>query len=429
MKIHFLSNSPYVNSGFGKVARYIAIELKKLGHEVSITGIQTALRVNCDYDIPCYPIDTGGHVDEGTQLFLNLQNIKPDVLFYVGQVDADLNHFLKIFDKQIVYCPVEGHNIPDMMISDLKDVIKRGGDVIAQCQYGYEEMKNVGINTSGYIYHGVDPDVFYPIEDLGKYFDRDKNVDKNEIVSVLKLIRDNYNSNKLSDGNAKWQQYDINIQEFANGMKGKYIYQFTGNNFGLRKQIPRLLNAYSILIKESKQIRDRSVLILHTLPISIRGVNLIKNIHQLGIQDNVIFTYSSFGSSGWSEAAMNIWYNLADVNVSASSSEGWGLPTGESMACGVPNIGPNCSSFIELIGNDKDESKNRGWLANIATYHQIQDGSERALVDEKDLALKMKMAYVEKDKMKVFSDNGIQFMKNYTWENVVKQWDKLLGGI
>lgn len=425
MKIHFVSNSPYVNSGFGKVTRYLALGLKQLGHDVSATGIQTVLRIDHDFGIECYPLETGGHVDESTQLFLNLQNIKPDIVIYVGQLDADTNHLTKIFDKQIIHCPIEGQNIPDMMINDLKDVTKRGGKIIAQCQYGYDEMSKAGVNVSRHIYHGIDPEVFYPIQDLNKYLNDElaKNIDKNEIVSVLKL-------NRLGDGKdsntVKWQQYDINITDFVNGMKGKYLYSFMGNNFGLRKQIPRLLKAYSILINENRQIKDRSILALHTLPISISGVNLIKNVHQLGIQDNVVFAYSSFGSNGLSENWMNIWYNLADVNVSASSSEGMGLGTIEGFATGLPMIAPNCSSFIELIGKDKDDSRNRGWLAKIATYHQIQDGSERGLVDEYDLASKMKMAYVEKEKMKVFGKNGIEFMENYTWDKIARRFDEVI---
>jgi len=419
MRIHMMSNSPWVNSGFGKVSRYIAIGLKKLGHEVSMTGIQTALKVSNDYGFPCFPIDTGGHVDESTQLFLNIQHIQPDILLYVGQTDADMNYVTKVFDKQVIYCPVEGMNIPYGMAADLKSVVNRNGVVIAQCHYGYEEMIKAGVGVSKYIYHGFDPSVFYPIKNMDEHLSNNKNIDKSEIVSVLKLNRD-------ENGKAKWQQYDISILEFASGMKGKFIYGFVGQNFGLRKQIPRLLKAYSILIGESKQIKDRSVLVLHTLPMSIRGVNLIKIVHQLGIQDNVVFAYSAFGSNGWSEQGMNIWYNLCDVNVSASSSEGFGLATIESMACGIPNIGPDCSSFTELIGNDTDIDKNRGWLANIATYHQIQDGSSRALVSESDLALKMKLAYVEKDRMKLFGENAMKFARGYTWDKVTEQFNKIL---
>ncbi len=58
-----------------------------------------------------------------------------------------------------------------------------------------------------------------------------------------------------------------------------------------------------------------------------------------------------------------------------------------------------------------------------------QDSSYRAFVDEMDLALKMKMAYMNKETMVIYSNNAIQFAKQYTWENVVEQWDNLLGSI
>jgi glycosyltransferase involved in cell wall biosynthesis len=98
----------------------------------------------------------------------------------------------------------------------------------------------------------------------------------------------------------------------------------------------------------------------------------------------------------------------------------------ESLACGVPNIAPDTSSMTELITDDQFESMNRGWLANISTYHEIPDGSERDLVDVRDLMLKMKMAYVEKEKMETFSENGMKWAKQYNWDRIVSIWDELL---
>ena len=174
-------------------------------------------------------------------------------MIYVGQVDADLNHLIKIFDKQIIYCPVEGRNIPEMMARDLTEVINRGGKVVGQCKYGFDEMRKAGVKVDRYIYHGVDDEVFYPIKDMSSV---------KEIVSILKFDRDNN----------KWIHKDIEINKLKDeircrgivGSGDKFVYQFTGQNFGVRKQIPRLLEAYAILIRESRQIRDRSILAMHT---------------------------------------------------------------------------------------------------------------------------------------------------------------------
>ncbi len=349
MKIHFISNSLYINSGFGKVTRYIAIGLKKLGYDVSMTGLQTSGLVQYYYDIECLPIDSGGHVDETTQVILNIQKMAPDVVIYVGQLDADLNHLAKLFQKTICYSPVEGKDIPAQMANDMVTIEKNGGLIVAQCNYGLSEMKKVGVSAE-MIYHGYDPNIFKPIDlknslkndnlkycyyrtsvgqintdplklhEMGCYDCRHTIYTKcshymEEIVSVL----------GWDSENRIWSQTDIGISELKDDIsfKGKFIFLFVGQNFGLRKRIERLLKAYAILISESKQLRDRTHLHLHSLPISIRGINLIKVVDDLGIKNNISFSYGTFRSSGWSEEGLNILYNLADVNVSASSSEGF----------------------------------------------------------------------------------------------------------
>jgi glycosyltransferase involved in cell wall biosynthesis len=451
MKIHLVGNSPYVSSGFGKVGRYIATGLKKLGHDVTATGIQTALKVGHEFGIDCYPIDTGGHIDETGQLFLNLQKINPDVVIYVGQLDADTNNLAKVFRKTISYSPVEGKDIPIGMVNDMRYVIQNGGRMVAQCFYGQSEMKKVGID-SACIYHGYDPDIFYKMEKdkfepycyyntgIGKintdpealcrqgcYHCRDgqpiTNTEcpyyKEEIVSILKWDNDN----------KRWSQNDIGISKLKDdsSFRGKFVYLFLGNNFGVRKRIERLLRAFSIMINESRQLKDKTHLHLHTLPISIQGVNLIKVIGDLGIENNVSFSYGSFGSSGWSEESIAWLYNCIDVNISASSGEGFGLATIESMACGKANVAPNCSSFTELIGDGERDPKNaRGYLALIESEAMIQDGSIRSLVDQEHLAIMLKKMYVDKRCRERFEKNAIQFAEQYSWDRICNQWNDLL---
>lgn len=448
MRIHFISNSLRMNSGFSNVTRYIAIGLRKLGYDVSITGLQTAYLPEYSFGIECLPIDTV-FVDETTQVMLNIQKTNPDIVFCIHQADADMNHLFKLFPKTALYCPVEGKNIHDGMANDLRSIEKNGGIVIAQCRYGQSEMKKVGVGAKC-VYHGYNDNIFRPLDLKDKnikycYYttevgqastdpfilhqqgcydcDRGDKKDcphyKEEIVNIL----------RWESENKRWIQRDIGIDKLEDELKGRekrFIYLGVFQNFGLRKQIPRLLNAYAILIGESKQLKDRTYLHLHSLPISIKGVNIIKVINDLGIADNVSFSYGTFRSSGWSEEGIARLYNTADCQVTATSSEGFMLPVVEGFACGLPIVAPNCSSLTELIGNSDKIENNRGWLANIATYHQIQDGSSRALVDERDLALKMKMAYVEKDKMKIFRENAMKWVRQYNWENIVKQWDKLL---
>ncbi len=443
MKIHIISNSLRMNSGFSNVARYLADGLRKLNYDVSMTGLQTAYLPEYSYGIECLPVDTV-FVDETTQVMLNIQKTNPDIVFCIHQADADMNHLFKLFPKTVLYCPVEGQNIHDGMANDLRSIEKGGGAVVAQCKYGQEEMKKVRVNAKS-IYHGYNDKIFFPLKDKEKdkdikycYYSTDvgkvstdplilhrqgcydcKNTKndclyfKEEIVAIL----------RYDDDSKRWIQKDIEISKLKEEFKGKFIYLFVGQNFGLRKRIERLLKAYSILISESRQIKDGSILHLHTMPISIKGINLIKIIQDLGINKNVTFSYGSFRSSSWSEESLSKLYNLSDVNVSASSSEGYGLPTLESMACGIPNIGPDCSSFTELIG--KNEKNPRGLLARIGEWQMIQDQSIRALVDERDMANQMKIMYTKKDDIKIYSKNAQEWAKNHTWDKKVKEWDNL----
>lgn len=462
MKIHFLSNSLNMNSGFSQVTKYLALGLKKLGYDISMSAMQNAYTSGWYYGIENMPIDTK-YVDELTQFMININRVNPDVVIGVFQADADINHFTRIFNKNtskfIWYPPVEGKDIPDGMVNDLRNVINNGGKVVGQCRYGQDEMRKVGVDAS-MIYHGYNPDIFYPIG-----IKNEKNNDKNnekyehycyygtsvgreesdprlmciqgcyicqlpgyeqekckffkeETISILRIVDVN--------GEKKWTEKEIEISKLKDETKGKWVYGHVGINFGIRKRQERLIKAYSILINESKQLKDRTILHLHCKPMSMNGVNLIKEVARLGISENVMFSYGSSRSNAWTEEAIARLYHTFDVHVSASSSEGFGLSHLESMACGIPNIAPNCSSLTELIGNDKDESKNRGWLANIVDWPMIQDGSTRALVDERDLALKMKMAYVEKNKMKVFADNAQEWAKQYSWEKICSQWNELI---
>lgn len=451
MKIHIISNSIRMNSGFSIVAKNLAIGLRKLGHDITYSGMQTAYTSEWSNSIEVLPTQTI-HVDDITQTMLTINRIKPDVVLAIFQMDYQFNDFAKLSPKTVVYCPVEGKNIPQKMANDLLSIKMNGGQPVAQCKYGQEEMRLAlgGIDVPC-IYHGFDDNIFCPIEKdklskakycyyctevgqtnsdpfllhtygcfdcftgmgqlKGKYKDNCPHF-KEEEVTILKFI------------NGKWVEENMPITGLPATTKGKFVFGFVGQNLGVRKRIERLLKAYSIFIKDSRQLKDRTVIHLHAMPIAVGGINLIKVIQDLGIQDNVIFSYGKFGSAAWTDQAMCILYNTFDVNTSASSSEGFGLPTLESMACGIPNIGPNCSSFTELIG--EDPKTRRGLLALVIDWQMVENESVRAIVSEGDLAHQMKTIYQSEDIRKVLSKNCIEFVKNYTWEKIVKEWNQLL---
>lgn len=459
MKIHFISNSLRQNSGFSNVTRYLALGLQKLGHEITMTGLQTAYNTDWNYGIECLPIQTY-YTGELGQLMNNIMRTEPDIVFFVGQMDGYTNSLAKVFPKTLVYCPVEGYDINDLMINDLNAITKNGGKVIAQCKYGYDEMLKAGVGVSGYIYHGYNDKIFKPIPkgmshdkycyyatDIGREASNPKLLRERgchecpfegmghvetygvtnicpyyqeEVVTLLRWIK-----NEKKEG---WTQYDIGIDNLKNdeAFIGKFVYGFVGQNFGYRKRIERLLTAYAMMIIDSQQMRDRTTIHLHTLPVSDQGMNLLRIVDKLGIKENVTFSYGTTRSSSWSEESLARLYNIFDVNVSASSSEGYGMATTESMVCGKANIGPACSSFVELIGDGEKDPEARGYLALIGENHMIQDGTMRALVNEHHLSTMMKSMYVKDADRERFGKNAQKWVKQFTWDKITKQFDKVL---
>jgi len=455
MKIHFLSDSPRSHSGFANVTKNLVLGLNKLGYDISISGFQTTFFEYYN-GIPVYPMATG--LDEISQFMNNIMKINPNVVIYINDAYTDTRKFLNIFPRMITYTPVEGSQIPNHMIKNLNQVAKHG-KVIAQCKYGYEEMKKAGINVDSYIYHGFNPDIFNSIDkkdnkdidkeskychyrtDIGKdnidskllYDHSCQNCikDINEQIECLFYKEETITISKYDNNTKQWVQIEgipiSKLRESINSSK-KFIFLFVGANHMIRKKIERLLKAYSILIGESKQLQDRIILHLHTNPISPTGIDLLELANRLNIQTNISFSYGN-----WSESGLNILYNLADCQVSATSSEGFSLPVLEGFATGLPMIAPNCTSQTELIDDVVENSTNsnktigpRGLLANIKTDYMIQDLTYRSLVDENDLAIKMKQIYSDKKMREQYSNNAEKWAKQWTWDKICSKWSQLL---
>lgn len=453
MKVHFLSDSPRSNSGFSVVTKNLAVGLKKLGHEVSISGFQNTF-IDWYNGIKVLPMATG--TDEILQLQKNIMSAEVDILIYVNDAYTDARKFLGVFPKTVTYCPIEGLGIPKHMVDNLNRVVNNGGRVVAQCSYGFEEMKKVGILVDRYIYHGYNPDVFCPINrnNIGlksKYCYFSTEVGRNNLcqevlgeyccytckLPALKessevgckyykeetVIMSSYDNTRK-----EWIQIEgVPISKIGDKIRGdnskKFVFLFVGANHMLRKKIERLLDAYSLVVRESKQIADRVMLHLHCDPLSPTGIDLLEVCNRLGekVQNGVTFSYGN-----WSEQALNILYNIADCHVSATASEGFGLGHLESIACGTPQIAPDNTSMTELIGNDINGGKNRGLLAKISDWYMIQDLSQRALVDINDLAIKMKLMYSDKNMREKCSANSINFAVSYTWDKICLEWNELL---
>lgn len=459
-KIHIISDSYKVNSGFGIVAKNLALGLKKFGYVVSMTGLQISYVPEYYKGIKIYPLATDK--PEDAQLVNNLLEENPDLTIYIGDMYTSVSCLAKIplqlGKKVMIHCPVEGSRIPKRMINDLNEIVEKGGKIIPQSQYGKKEMEKYGIKTENFSYHGYDPNIFKKLDLKGKdrdylsycYYDTEigkiisdpNQLDKNGCYNcneIYKNLSDKRNCPYYKEeefiflkwfdddiGNIRWTELVVNPRHLINLFKGRFIFTYIGANISFRKRPERLLEAYAKLIEESKMIRDRVWLHMHCTPNGTTGFDLLEIADDLGIKENVSFSYGIMRSNTLSDEFINILLNMSDCFVSATSSEGMGINHLLAMATGLPQIAPDNTSLTELVGNDTDKTKNRGLLARINDEYTLPDLSKRSLVDIKDLSIKMKEIYLDKQMRSKFSENAIKFVSNYSWDKIAQEFNQIV---
>jgi glycosyltransferase involved in cell wall biosynthesis len=69
------------------------------------------------------------------------------------------------------------------------------------------------------------------------------------------------------------------------------------------------------------------------------------------IRDRVNFSQGLGGYTGWPEGALALLMAAADLHVSTSWGEGFGLNLLQSLACGTPVIATDCSAITEVVGD------------------------------------------------------------------------------
>lgn len=400
--IMMLTDSPRTNSGYATVVKNLAPELVKLGYNVAITGRQNAYTMESYKDIPIYPIMSNFHEANNIQvqmhrLMMNIQHHKSDVLMCHFQGDSMYNPFTQVFPNVIWYIPIEGEivykNHP--LIRDAKKVKQ----VVAQTKAGHNELAKKGIKSET-IYHGYAPTIFK------KGWDHELE----EEVIVYYPVKKSEIRLPIQD-----------VPKIKDMMGAEFVVGFVGQNFGVRKRIERLIEAFSIFADDKKDV----LLHLHCMPAHMRGVNLFEFIEYYDIADKVIFSYGDFTSSGWSDEALNVLYNSFDIFASATSAEGFGLSHLEIMPAGVPQVVPDFPPMDEFCGDDERGLRAKG----MKQLSSSQSGELRFLVDPKDMAAKIQILYDDKALREKMGKNCQQWVQSYTWPKIALKFDKVFRSI
>jgi len=125
-----------------------------------------------------------------------------------------------------------------------------------------------------------------------------------------------------------------------------YVVGVVGRNQP-RKRIDLIIQYFAEWIK-LHHVED-AYLYLHAAPTGEVGCNIKSIVRYYELGSRVILSEPKVGH-GYDETVLPLVYGAMDVYATTTQGEGWGLPTLEAMACGVPCIVPNWSALGDWPG-------------------------------------------------------------------------------
>tara|TARA_Y100000004_G_scaffold33510_3_gene35573 strand:- start:32364 stop:33695 length:1332 start_codon:yes stop_codon:yes gene_type:complete len=420
LRILWGAEQPTRPTGYGVVTRNIVKRLAERGHEVFVMG--------WDYNGEDFKHEegwtmvhagisgfggerTGPHDHSPSFLDLNIMRLQPDA--YVSLIDPwFLGHAVHSTNMRDIpyfaYLPVDGYPIS----REWMDILKLVHTPVWMSEFGRQQFKEY-----------VD---MFKSEGSADFALRDPVIDRYEGLETPMVYHgvDHQNFVPLSDEQKREARERLGIGRFDT------VFLSVGRNQN-RKQIPRLLEAFSMML-EKHPSPSTVGLVLHCGDpqdsYGMGGWNLPFLIKMMGLADNVTFSDPSQNPlHGLSSDDMALLYGMADVHVLATGGEGFGIPSAEAMSCGLPVILPDNSTGPELVGATEPGIGERGILVeSVAHIIGPKYGVSMTLVDIPKLADAMLTLATDENLRKRLGGAGREHaVKEFCWEKITDQFEQM----
>jgi len=373
--VSVFSNSPGQPTGYGIATEALIQRLKRDGANVAAIsnygneGIKTQFKTNYG-DVPVYPRGSDLYSNDSAVLshkhWKALNEKQPDLLItlydvwvFKGKPWDDIN--------VASWTPIDHTPVPPAVAEWSK---KPNVTPLAMSKFGQKELQSKGIDAI-YIPHSVDT----------KIFTRKNKIANQSIEEYMGFSNDRF-------------IVGMNAANKASGIIHRKAY---GEN----------LMAFSIFCKRHPE----AILYIHADPVSPHGWNLLALGQTLGIPaDNMAFVDPVSYRFGISQEDLAGIYSSMDVLLATSYGEGFGVPTVEAQACGVPVIVSDFAASPELLGD--------GWLVGGQPLYDNSQGSFFNIPSVPMIVDALEQAY-KRGKGK--SEKAIQFAQQFDHDPV---WQK-----
>lgn len=258
---------------------------------------------------------------------------------------------------------------------------------VVYTQFGLKELeKHVETDKFRVIYHGNNPQDFFPIQD------------KKDVANFRK--------------------------QYFNGKADDRFLMVNINRNQPRKDIARSL----MILKELWDRGRKPLLYLH-MQYDDSGGNIFTLANQLGLGKNFEFFLPSpkifSANQGMPLEDVNRIYNAADMVLSTTLGEGWGLSITEAMATKTPIVAPNNTSLTEMMANNRGKLVDSG--ENSSAYFSQGPGDNdriRPIANVKHAADIIEGIMDGKDMPNV--EAAYQWVRDLDWERICRQWIEVI---
>jgi glycosyltransferase involved in cell wall biosynthesis len=386
-KIGWISASPIARTGYGRETREIGYRLVDAGVEVVFIGSYG--------DVIIWGGVTEQYTFKGKKveiLALTHPGSAPDVVMQYAQ-DYDLQLLVGFMDcfglefLNYVKMPVIGYiPIDSAFTQKMYNYLREYYKIVAFSKFGYAELKKWYPESKiGFIEHGVDTDLFNPLNPT-EY-----------------------------DEAREWLLKEYGIPKDA------FLAVDCGANMGPRKELPLLMRTFSRM-----KSKNTHLFLFTNAYAPQSGYDLIAHRINLKMQDRIHFPKRDPILFPASDEELRKIYGAAQVFAHTAVAEGRGLPMAEAMSMGIPPIGPDNSAQTELI-------KGRGWLVkNVPEDMHIEYPvyvptlQEYPVPDQKILLACLEHAYEHPDLRKKYGKRCRRYaLENFAWNKVIPQWLEL----
>jgi glycosyltransferase involved in cell wall biosynthesis len=387
-------------TGFGRVTHEVGERLvRDYGHEIHVLatnheGDDFRSVLDPEQKTPLWLYRPNAVKDDDTygrfRIIEMLGKVAPEVVVFLNDPQliirtlfnnpADPQRYLLQFAPLLFYLPCDGYNLP----KEWTELLPQIGKVVTMANFGKAQYQ--GATT---VYHGVDPERFWPVEE------------KPITVSNGQVLRSKRDCKRA---------FDLDPDGF--------LILRVDSNSG-RKDYASLINALAPVVKRHSDIQ----VWLHCDPfLGTASTNIPVVIGRYGeeLVERFRFPEAYSTSIGWPDVDLNALYNAADLFVSTSRGEGFGLTLAEAAMTGLPIIAQNVSSIPEVVGPGAK-------LLEPDRFLTVPSGEDVCLSDVEAFSNAVEELYQSAGARRSLGEAGRKHVAgSFSWDYATRKFDEFI---